>query len=47
MIVGIDMMLDYTYANFDKTVVEAGATGLDFDLHGRTQFYKGPLPSLA
>ncbi|OAL49438.1 class I glutamine amidotransferase-like protein [Pyrenochaeta sp. DS3sAY3a] len=43
---GIDMFIEYTHQTFDKQLVELGCMGLDFDLEGRSQFYKGPLPSL-
>ncbi|KAG9192293.1 hypothetical protein G6011_11027 [Alternaria panax] len=36
----------YTYQNFDKEIVEFGCVGLDFDLEGRTEFYKGGLPDM-
>ncbi|KAF1842431.1 class I glutamine amidotransferase-like protein [Cucurbitaria berberidis CBS 394.84] len=44
---GIDMFMEYTYQNFDKRVVETGCEGFDFDFHGRSQFYKSPLPSFS
>ena len=44
---GIDMVIEYTYQNFNQKVVEIGCVGLDFDFEGRSQFYKRPLVSLA
>ncbi|CAO2647800.1 Nn.00g087220.m01.CDS01 [Neocucurbitaria sp. VM-36] len=44
---GIDMFIEYTHQNFDKKIVEMGCMGLDFDFHGRSQFYKAPLPGPA
>jgi uncharacterized protein YbcV (DUF1398 family) len=44
---GIDMFIDYTYQNFNKKMVEAGCTGLDLDIEGRTRrFYKEEFQSL-
>lgn len=40
------MMIEYTYENFDKKMVELGCAGLDFELHGRKQFYSSPPVSL-
>lgn len=41
------MVLEYAYQKFDKSLVEMSALGLDFDLHARYQFYKGPIPKLS
>ncbi|KAJ4382289.1 hypothetical protein N0V86_002623 [Didymella sp. IMI 355093] len=40
---GIDMVIEYTIQNFDTKLVEMGCQGLDFDVEGRSQFYKAPL----
>lgn len=40
------MFIEYTHQTFDKKIVEIGCVGLDFDFHGRSQFYKSPPLSL-
>jgi putative intracellular protease/amidase len=43
---GIDMFIEYTDRTFNKQLVKLGCMGLDFNYEGRSQFYKGPIPSM-
>ena len=43
---GIDMTIEYALENFHKKLVGLTCLGLDFDIEGRNQFYKGPVPAL-
>jgi hypothetical protein len=36
------MVIEYTLQNFEPKLVEMGCQGLDFDVEGRSQFYKAP-----
>ncbi|KAF2687247.1 class I glutamine amidotransferase-like protein [Lentithecium fluviatile CBS 122367] len=44
---GIGMVMEYAIGNFNQKMVELACLGLDFDIKGRTQFYKEPLPTIA
>lgn len=37
------MVIEYTLNHFDRKLVEMGCEGLDFEVEGRSQFYKTPL----
>jgi hypothetical protein len=39
------MTIEYAKKNFNKKMVEMACLGLDFDIQGRGQFYKEPLPT--
>lgn len=41
------MVIEYTLQNFNMKFVEMGCQGLDFEVEGRSQFYKAPLVDLA
>jgi hypothetical protein len=40
------MFIEYTDRTFNKQLVKLGCMGLDFNYEGRSQFYKGPIPSM-
>ena len=44
---GIDMTIEYASKKFDEELVQMACLALDFEFNGRSQSYKGPLPSLA
>lgn len=42
---GIDMTIEYASKNFSGELLQWACMGLDFELEGRSQFYKKPLES--